>query len=144
MFREIHNRPRSQGGRAMGLAAVLCVAGVAAGVVGGVALAQVVETNPLPAAETTSAPCCISVLGSSASCQNDANGESTEVLPLNTVWTTCPLVLLITPGMSPGGPCQVLPPTLCGVEVTWSKANCDGLPTFLQWSESNCSQNPGC
>jgi hypothetical protein len=144
MVGNIRDRFKAQGGGAMKKVAALCVAGVVAGVVGGVALAQVAGPNPPPATETPSAPCCISVMGCAAPCQNDANGESTEVLPVNVPWTTCPLVQLITPGSSLPGPCQPLPPTTCGVEVTWSKANCQGLATFMPWPESNCSQSPGC
>ena len=143
MFREIHNRSGWSGGKTrMAAAAAVCAAAVAAGVAGGVALAQVGGPNPAPATESFA--CCVGVMGCSAPCQNDANGESTEIVPQNVIWMTCPLVELITPGMKPGGPCQPLPPTVCGVEATWSEANCQGRESVMLWPEPNCSQSPGC
>jgi hypothetical protein len=143
MFSKIHNRFNDRGGKRMIMAAAVCAAGLMVGAGGGALLAQLNNANPVPNTETPTVPCCISEMGCSAPCQNDANGESTEIVPVNSVWTTCPLVLLITPGQNPG-PCQPMPPTVCGVEVTWSKANCQGSEIFMPWAEPNCSQSPGC
>lgn len=54
VLRKVHNQFKARGGRAIKIAAALCVAGLVAGVAGDVALAQVGGGNPTVGAEAGS------------------------------------------------------------------------------------------
>lgn len=149
VIQKVHYQFKARGGRAVKMAAALCVAGVVAGIAGGVALAQVGGGNPTPNTETVNIQCCESVAGCPQPCQNYGpgtplnQGASTDVIASGPGWTTCGEEQ--APSGTTNVPCQAAPASTCGTIQVFSKANCQGNPfnpTLIQ--EPNCGNAPGC
>ncbi len=146
VLQKVQNRFKVRGGRAIKMAAALCVAGLVAGVAGGVALAQVGGPNPVPVSEGQSVVCCVPLLGCKQPCQNYPGGgwfnpgSSTDEMAAGPD-TNCAPVTGVTnnPGTCHNG---TVP---CGTIAVYSDLGCKGNIIFTKTDvEPACTQSPAC